>query len=185
MTKRLCDKEIAEYLEELWREAYAADDYSQIWRALNDDTRKYVSVWEKHATFFDLSLTAHFAVAVMALCKIHETKSGKSINALINNLPPSQAAAKEIIEKKLGSEKPRIENLYNLRSKFFAHRMLNGEEAFNRYKVKPADIESTIKTTLGLLDLLSRAFGKGSFETDDLQAEKATIHLLDALNTHL
>lgn len=184
MTKRLCDTEIAESLKELWWEAYAADAHLQIWWALNDDKKKYAFVWEKFAAFFDLSLTAHFTVVMMALYKIHEPNRGRNINVLINNLPLSQAATKKIIEKNLASKKSQIENLCNLRCKVFAHCALIDEAAINRYKIKPSDIKSVVEITFDLLGLISRAFGKSPFEIDEHQAGTATIHLMDVLNTH-
>ena len=153
---KISSKEFEKHLKLLFYAANTAKQHYEIWWILNDHEKKHMKVWGRYSHFFGPSSFAHFTTMLMHICKIYD--SGKNIDYLIGNISMQREILREV-EGCLAQKKELISRVNTLRNEYFAHNVIDGEDAFKKASLKPENISTLIDFSIDLLKKVSNGIG--------------------------
>lgn len=177
--KKISNETFEENLRLLFNAANTAKQHFEIWWILNDHEKKYVKVWRRYSHFFDPSSFAHFTTMLMHICKIYN--SGKNIDYLIRNASMQREISQEV-KGDLAKKGVLIRRVVALRSEYFAHNVIEGEDAFKKAGLKPENIRSLIDFSINLLNKVSNGAGY-TFEDSHIKTTEDLLRNLKRRNS--
>jgi hypothetical protein len=161
----------------------AADINYRIWRIYTEptDRAKYLKVLQKYNAFFHASLQAHFAVAIITLYSLYETRAdGISIPILVRYVsePKLRAELDTLVDEANLIWRRKITTL---RNEHYAHLSdVDVMEIFSRAKLTPNEMARLIEISKQLLNKMSYALDRSTYSFN-LDPACDTYDLLDTL----